>query len=165
MLQRKRQLHSSMQKTLLKLLASAIFGLTLISCSNKGQSNNIDVWTGGYNYDEVPIKAIAGYSMVMGWTLSININGDTCQGLLEINGQQTYIKLLTNITGDTNAIAITYNNLIDGSDENLKKGDTLFMLSRSADKLKTKWFALEPRLLENPVKECNCFIRTRNSNR
>ena len=151
--------------TSLKLLAFLVSLLTIVSCSHSNNSKSLDVWTGEYNYEEEPIKAIAGYSMVMDWTLSINIKGDTCQGLLEINGQQTYIKLLTNITGDTNAITITYNSLIDGSDENLEKGDTLFMLSSNANKLKTKWFALEPRLLENPVKECNCFIRTRNSSR
>lgn len=154
-----------MQMTSLKLLTFLVSILTIVSCSHSNNLKNLNVWTGEYNYDEKPVKAIAGYSMVMSWRLSININADTCQGLLEIDGQQTYIKLLTTITGDTNAIAITYNSLIDGLDENLKKGDTLFMLSRNADKLKTKRFALEPRLLENPVKECDCFIRTRNSSR
>lgn len=144
---------------LLKLLIPSIFGLTFIGCFYNDKPTNLDNWTGSYDYEEEPIKANAGYYMVMEWTLSIYKNSDTYQGVLEVNGQQTYIKLLTDIVGDSNAIAITYNNLIDGSNQNLKKGDTLFILSRKVDKLNTTWFALEPRLLENPPKECNCFMQ------
>jgi len=145
-----------------RLLTSIIFSLILSSCSYKDKSNSTGTWTGDYNYEEEPIKAIASYSMVMDWTLSIKEKGGGCQGVLEVKGQQTYIKALTNITGDTNAIAITYISRIDGSNENLLKGDTLFMLIRDAGKLKTRWFALEPRLSENMNKECNCFIKSKN---
>ena len=95
--------------------------------------------------------------MMMIWELSINNKNDTCQGILEVNGQQTYIKLLTDISGDTNSIALTYNKLIEGSDENLKKGDTLFLLLKEGNKIKTKWMSLKPRLPENPPMECRCF--------
>lgn len=137
--------------------------LVSIGCTYNKSIKNPEGWTGEYNYQEKPIKAIAGYYMVMDWTLSINRNGESIQGVLEINGQQTYIKLLTDITGNTNEIAIIHNSLIDGSDENLQKGDTLFLLSRNADKLRTTWLKLEPRLLENTDKECYCFIQTNGS--
>ncbi len=146
-----------MKETSLKLLAFLM--LVVIGCADTNNSKNLVSWTGEYGYGEEPVKAIAGYSMVMIWDLTINSNGDSCQGVLEVNGQQTYIKLLTNITGDSNTVAITYDRLIDGSDENLKKSDTLVELSRNGGALKTKWFALKPRLLENPEKECNCFSK------
>jgi sulfur carrier protein ThiS len=98
--------------------------------------------------------------MVMEWSLSVNKKAKTYQGILEVNGQQTFIKLLTDITGNSDSIAVLYNSKIDGSDENLKYGDTLFVLSKSPNnKFKTRWCKLEPRLLENPPKECNCFIQ------
>ena len=59
--------------------------------------------------------------MTMEWTLSINKQNDNYQGILEVNGQQTYLKLLADISGDPNFIAVTYKKLIDGSDEHLKK--------------------------------------------
>ena len=148
-----------MHATSLKLLSFSLLILIMARCSNSNNSKSLATWIGEYSYGEEPVKAIAGYSMVMIWDLTININGDSCQGILEVNGQQTYIKLLTNITGDSNAITITYDRVIDGSNENLKKNDTLFILSRNAGVLKTKWFELEPRLLENPGKECNCFSK------
>ena len=145
-----------MQKTLISFLFVSILGLA-IACSNNRNSTNLKSWAGKYNYGEEPIKAIAGYNMMMIWELSISNKNDTCQGILEVNGQQTYIKLLTDISGDTNSIALTYNKLIDGSDENLKKGDTLFLLLKEGNKIKTRWMSLIPRLPENPPMECRCF--------
>ena len=150
---------------LLKLLILSIFGLTFIGCFYNDKPTNLDNWTGRYDYEEEPIEANAGYYMVMEWTLAINKNNDTYQAVLEVNGQQTYIRLLTDIAGDSDEIAIIYNSLIDGSSQKLKKGDTLFTLSRTTDKIDTRWFALEPRLLESPPKECSCFMRTENSSR
>jgi hypothetical protein len=154
-----------MRITSYRLLVFLVFTSIIVGCSCINQSTNLETWAGEYSYEEKPIKASAGYSMVMDWTLSININADTSRAVLEVNGQQTYIKLLANVTGDTSAIAITYNSLIEGSNENLQNGDTLFILSKNENTLKTKWFALEPRLSGNPNKECNCFIRIKNSNR
>ena len=155
----------TMLKTIIKLLLLPTLGLTLASCSNNEHSKNLDTWTGNYNFEEEPIKAIADYNMAMVWTLSINKKKDTYQGVLEVNGQQTYVKLLTDVSGDTNSIAITYDSLMEGSDENLKRGDTLFILSRTADKIVTNWSALEPRLSEMHSKKCNCFTLTKNSSR
>lgn len=146
-----------MQRTLINFLIVSILGLTIVSCSHNRSASNLESWTGEYSYGEEPIKAIAGYNMMMIWELSISKTNDTCQGVLEVNGQQTYIKLLTDISGDTNSIALIYNKLIDGSDENLKKGDTLFLLLKKGNKINTKWVSLNPRLPDNPPKECNCF--------
>jgi sulfur carrier protein ThiS len=151
-----------MQKVMFKFLLFSLLVLIFISCSNIDSSKYLCNWVGNYSYEEEPRKANADYYMAMAWTLSINNNSDTCQNVLEVNGQQTYIKLLTDISGDTNTIAIKYNKLIEGSDEHLKKGDTLFTLSKRAGKLITKWLTFEPRLLDNQPKECNCFIQSKN---
>jgi hypothetical protein len=139
-----------------------VLAVTLNFCSGKTNSENPDKWIGKYSYEEEPIKAIAGYYMVMEWELSITEKKDSCQGVLDVNGQQTYMKLLTAVSGDSNAVAISYNRLIDGLDYGLKKGDTLFILSKVAGKIITKWKALEPRLAEMPPRECNCFILSKN---
>ncbi len=150
-----------MQKTLFNFFILAALVLTISFCTDKRSSVNLDKWTGKYIYEEKPIRAIAGYFMTMTWALSIDKKGDSCQGLLEVNGQQTYIKLLADISGDTNIIAFTYNRLIDGSDENLKKGDTLFTLFKQNNRIKTKWMYLQPRLTDTPPKECDCFDITK----
>jgi hypothetical protein len=67
----------------------------------------------------------------------------------------------TNFIGDTNEISITFDSLMDGSSQNLRRGDTLFKLIRSTKKLETIWHALEPRLIENPTKECKCFVQAK----
>jgi len=151
---------SLMQKILISILLFMALGSA--SCSNKNNLQNPCAWGGKYEYEEEPVQANAGYYMAMIWELSISKSNDSCQGILEVNGQQTYIKLLTDILGDTSSIAVTYNKLIDGSDENLKKGDTLFILSKEGNKITTNWFALEPRLLEKHPKKCNCFDLIKN---
>jgi hypothetical protein len=145
-----------MQKILLKLLASSLAGLTLCKCSNHN-STSIENWVGEYGFEETAVEANAGYSMVMDWSLSIKKQNDIYEGILEVNGQQTFLKLKMDIQGDASEIAIVYNRVIDGSNEQLKKGDTLFTLTKRSGKLKTLWFKLAPRLLENQPKECNCF--------
>lgn len=140
-----------------KILIVLIF---VVFCSCHVNNNkNLNSWSGRYSFEEEPIKAIADYYMVMQWSLSISKKTETYQGTLEVNGQQTFIKLLTDINGNSDSIAVLYNSRIDGTDENLKQGDTLFVLSKRSNKFKTRWYKLEPRLLENPPKECDCFIQ------
>ena len=146
-----------MQKTVIKFFLSSMLGLTFAACTNHYQFKNPDSWIGNYNFEEEPIKAIADYNMAMLWTLSINKVKDKYQGVLEVNGQQTLIKLLTDISGDSNSIAITFNSLIEGTDEHLTRGDTLFVLSHIANKIETNWSVLEPRLSEKHPKKCICF--------
>jgi hypothetical protein len=145
------------------LLAFSFSYLIFGGYSIDSKSKKLDNWIGSYEYEEEPVKAIAGYYMAMQWTLSVTKQNKIYKGILEVNGQQTYIKLLTDIVGDKNSIAIVYNSLIDGSDENLKKGERLFTLSISKDKIETYWHSLESRLSEKPPKECNCFVRIKNN--
>lgn len=137
-----------------------ILAVTLNSCSEKTVSACPGNWTGKYSYGEEPIKAMAGYAMSMQWELSVN---DSCQGVLEVNGLQTYLKLLTAVSGDRHSVAFIYEKLFDGVDYGLEKGDTLFILSKVEDKLVTRWKGLESRLSENPPQECNCFTLSKNS--
>jgi hypothetical protein len=122
------------------------------------QNANLDTWVGKYSFEEEPIKANAGYAMAMQWDLTITKANNQFQGVLEVNGQQTYIDVSVNIIGDNNQVAITYNKLLDGTDEHFKKGAVLFMLKRDGKNLTTKWETLEERLPEKSPKECNCFI-------
>jgi hypothetical protein len=145
-----------MRSTSSIILLLPFIALFFNNCSN---SKNLDGWIGKYIYEEETIKANAGYNMVMGWELSIEKQENVYHGTLEISGQQTFINLLADISGDTNEISLIYDKLIDGSDENLKKGDTLFILSKQSGKLITKWRHLESRLPETSPKECICFER------
>ena len=142
---------------LVSFLFSLIISGLLVSCSTHGKEVNLDTWIGKYKYDETPIKSSAGYSMVMTWDLLIEKNNKSYTGVLEVNGQQTFLKLLTNVIGDSTHLAIVYDKLIDGSNENLKTGDTLFTITTTGKELKTRWFLLEPRLAEYPPRECVCF--------
>lgn len=150
-----------MQKIILKLFAFSFISFTIGSCSNNHHSNNLDSWVGNYHYEEAPVKADAGYAMVMDWKLTISKQNDTCAGILLINGQQTFMKLKTTLAGDTANVAIVYDRLIDGSEGQLKNGDTLFTLTKIDQEFKTTWFSLEPRLADNPPKECTCFYQTK----
>jgi hypothetical protein len=131
--------------------------ITIIACSIKEQSNNLDTWKGKYFYEEEPIHAIAGYYMAMEWQLQIKDTSGKYIGNLEINGQQTYSKLQGNIVGNAKTISFIYDKTIEGSNENLKRGDTVFQLVKEGTNLITQWKELEPRLKENPPKQCNCF--------
>lgn len=149
-------------KIIFKLLAFSLIWFSIASCSTHYQLNNLDAWVGDYRYDETPIRAIAGYAMVMTWDFSISKHNDSCTGVLEVNGQQTFMKLKTTLEGDTSNLAVIYDGLIDGMEGiagQLKNGDTLLTLTKTAQGLKTTWFSLEPRLPANSPKVCNCFIR------
>lgn len=142
----------------------SILGLILTSCSSNNKSESLNKWVGDYIYEEQPIKANAGYYMTMTWTLSIIKKDGAGQGILEVNGQQTYIKLLADVSPSKNSISFLYNSCIEGSDETLKKGDTLLILSLTSEKLETNWKVLKPRLTETNAKDCICFtLKTKNS--
>lgn len=152
-----------MRTGFLKFLIFSAFSLTIVCCLNRNTVKGLKGWVGNYTYEETPVEAIAGYAMAMNWQLSIAEKGGINQGILEVNGQQTYLKLATDIKGDNNSIAIIMKQLIAGFDSTIAEGDTLFMLIRQNENLKTKWFVLEPRLAEKAAGECNCFIQERES--
>ena len=132
-------------------------------CGSSQKACNLNNWSGKYIYKESPVKAIAEYSMVMIWELSIEKNNKKRQAILEVNGQQTYFKFLVEISGTADKIAIIYTKTLDGSYESLYKGDILFILSKNNRNLKTEWKKLEPILAENSPEKCNCFELKKNS--
>ena len=139
------------------LLILFVLNFAVTSCSSSHDLASLESWRGKYTYQEEPIKAIADYSMVMEWKLDIEKEGEKYIGNLEINGQQTYFKLKSELIGDSNSISLVYLEALEGSSEILKPKDTLFVLNRKGNELMTEWKALGPRLSEDPPKQCNCF--------
>lgn len=76
---------------------------------------------------------------------------------MEINGQQTYINLQSEVAGDEKMIWLLYTKNNNGSSENLNPGDTLFTLRKEGKELITTWAKLKPRLSENPSTVYKCF--------
>ncbi len=121
----------------------------------------IDSWIGTYEYNEKPAESNGGYNMVMNWILTISKESDGLKGILEINGQQTFIKMKTNIVGDGKYISVLYNEMADGMDQNLQKNSVLFTITKKNGTMETSFDALVPRLTENPQKVCECFLPKR----
>lgn len=145
----KRHLHTAVPVVL--------FPFIILSCSKNGNSKDLRAWIGDYVYKEDPVEAVQGIYRTMVWQLSIQLQNDTCRGILELMGDRTYIKALTTISGDSNYVDVAFNKLLDGSDENFMEGETLFSITRNNGKLITTWDRLEPRLLDFPPEECECF--------
>jgi hypothetical protein len=163
------------------LILFAVAGLLMGACSNKKEEKKdgkipqptidssdaevaipgIDSWIGKYEYNEKPVESNGGYNMVMGWSLTISKQNDSLQGNLEINGQQTFIKMITNILGDGKSISVTYNRMVDGMDQDLSKNVVLFSITKKNNTMETSFDAMEPRLTENPQKICECFLPAR----
>lgn len=138
--------------------------LTLIaltfSCISAKQLDN---WDGDYLYNEKPVKALAGYNMVMIWTLKIKQENKDCIALIEVDGQQTHMVIRAIVSGDDNSINLTFDKGIDGMGyDDLKKGDHLLQLKREKGKIKTKWDKLEPILDEEFKNDTVCFELEKN---
>lgn len=142
-----------------------IIMLTVFSYSiGYAQNKGLDNWVGTYLYNEDGVKANAGYTMTMEWKLVIKKINDHYQGVLSIDGQQTFIKYLADINGDPNTITIKYNKQTDGPifpNGNPVKDEVLFVLKRVNKKLITKWAKLTPRLADKWPTQCNCFIKNK----
>jgi hypothetical protein len=132
--------------------------LMITGCSETKKS--LDSWLGDYSYSEPPVKSIAGYNMVMSWNLSVNKIDNFYKAILNVNGQQTAFSLVTDLKGNDSTLYLIYDQTLSGTEHNLKKDDTLFILSKSATRIKTKWKELSPILSDQPPKDCNCFAFT-----
>lgn len=132
------------QKRMLKFF---IILTLLISCKS---SSTLQVWEGNYEYEEEPVEANAGYSMVMVWNLEVLQEKEGFIGILEINGQQTALKIKTQIEGDQDQIQVKFVQGLEGFGyDHLKTGDTLFSLQKNKEGgILTVWQKLEPRLSE-----------------
>lgn len=147
-----------MKKRLHVAVPAFFLVLMIVSCSKTSNTKDLSVWVGDYVYKEEPIEATQGIFKNMVWQLSIQLQNDSCKGILEILGDRTYTKALTTITGDSNYIDVVFNKLLNGADENLIDGEILFSMARDHGKLITTWDLLEPRLEEFPPGDCICFI-------
>ena len=147
-----------MKKNLLITSCILILCGLITNCSIK-KNAELNKWIGVYRYEETPVESNAGYSMVMDWLLIITDTINSTHGVLEVNGQQTFIKLEIDIKGTSDSIAIVHKKFIDGSVEKLKAGDTLFMLTNKNGNIFTRWQLMEPRLTDLQTKDCNCFTK------
>ena len=144
----------------MRYLTITVFVFAALGCAPTSDPAPLNTWEGIYSYEEQPLKANAGYFMVMNWKLDIHKDTAGTVGIIEINGQQTFTKLEMKIKGNEDSISLIYQKTIDGSSENLNIGDTVFKLHRNGTRLITQWGKLEPRLLDNPPTTCDsCFIK------
>ncbi|MDU0368870.1 DUF5991 domain-containing protein [Hymenobacter endophyticus] len=114
-------------------------------------ATGLQSWVGSYQYEEKPVKALAGYSMGMMWKLQLQPQDkEALTGLLSIEGQQTFMKLKVRATGNAQDVRVTFSQLVDGNDyQQFKPGDVLFRLRKDPrGTTRTYWGKLQPRLSE-----------------
>lgn len=108
-------------------------------------------WAGSYAYEETPVKAVAGYSMAMLWKLQLRPQAGGLAGELEVEGQQTFMKLKVRASGSAQDAQIIFVQGLDGNGyQQLKPGDVLLRLHREepGGRITTHWGKLTPRLTE-----------------
>lgn len=140
----------------MKVINFSLIILLIISCSS---SKDLDNWVGSYEYNEPPVKALAGYNMFMTWNLDIEQEKSEYIGKLEISGQQTYIVIQTLLKGDKNKVNLIFDKTLDGVGfDYFKKGDKLLELRKVNGMIITQWKKLTPLLLEKFKNDTICFV-------
>ena len=134
--------------------------ILFISCKS---GSELKAWKGDYLYEEEPVEANADYSMAKVWYLTISEQEGMFIGNLEVNGQQTALKIKTQIEGDQNHIQVKFMQGLEGfGSEDFKSGDTLFTLQKNkAGDIFTIWQKLEPRLSEKYQNGQEFFIKNK----
>lgn len=119
----------------------------LIGCKSVPE---LSEWQGEYSYEEELVEAVAGYSMIMQWEVSISEENGEYVGVLEVNGQQTSMKLKTSIEGNSTQVSVKFKQGLEGIGyEQFKPGDELFRLEKNSEgNIVTFWQKLEPGLSE-----------------
>jgi len=145
---------------MLKNLEAFVYGIVIILLTGCSSDKDIDPWLGNYAFSEKPLKAGAGYNMVMEWDLSVNKIDKNYSAILNVNGQQTSFSMFNNVDGNDSALFVIYESTLDGRKDIFKKGDTLFSLHKKGVYIKTSWNMLAPILSETAPKEGRCFIFT-----
>ncbi len=143
-----------MFKSILILLTFFLFGTDSFYAQGR------ETWYGEYFFSEEPVKADAGYSMVMEWKLVVYPGeGNAMEmGVLEINGQQTELKFNVYIQGDSGNFMVFFSEAISETDPGFKKGDILFSLKKTSEGMVTTWGTMASRLAEKYQRECqDCF--------
>lgn len=111
-------------------------------------------------YEEEPVKALADYYMGAQWDLQILKEKQSYSALIEVNGQQTFMIIKAEVTGNPDKITLRYLETKDGSGTGkLKKGDKLFSLLNTKDSVVTHWEKLSPVLGEGKISDHECFIK------
>ncbi|QNH63841.1 DUF5991 domain-containing protein [Hymenobacter sediminicola] len=111
----------------------------------------LQTWAGTYQYEEEPVKALAGYSMSMMWKLDLQPQANkSLGGQLSVEGQQTFMKLKVRAAGTAQEAQIIFVQLVEGNNyQQHKPGDVLFRLRKDpTGKTVTYWGKLQPRLTE-----------------
>jgi len=140
-----------MKNCLLLLFLFSVF------CSFKNQPKPV-IWAGHYKYEEEPVKGSGDVADVMIWDITVSPKGNS--GTVEINGQQTFFKLLADVVVKENTITFIYNKTLDGVDFGaFKKGNVLLSFKKVNGKTVTQWATLTPRLSDKFPKECSCFVK------
>jgi hypothetical protein len=141
-------------------LCYIFYSLVIILLTGCSSNKGFDSWLGNYTFSEKPVKALAGYSMVMEWDLSVNKIDKNYSAILNVNGQQTGFSLFNNVAGNDSSLFIIYESTLGGAGNVFKSGDTLFSLHKKGAYIKTHWGMLAPILSETAPKEGRCFIFT-----
>lgn len=118
-------------------------------------------WAGTYQYEEPPVKALAGYSMAMMWKLNLQPQAGALGGQLSVEGQQTFMKLNVRASGTPTDARIIFVQGVDGAGyQQLKPGDELLRLHKAPNgTVQTYWGKLKPRLLETYKDGQVAFVR------
>ncbi|KAA9327447.1 hypothetical protein F0P96_15800 [Hymenobacter busanensis] len=118
-------------------------------------------WAGAYSYEEAPVKALAGYSMAMLWTLTLKPQANGLGGELAVEGQQTFMKLKVRATDSAQETQVMFVQGLDGNGyQQLKPGDVLLRLRRDTKgQVLTYWGKLTPRLTEKHRNGQVAFVR------
>ncbi|RTQ51504.1 hypothetical protein EJV47_06800 [Hymenobacter gummosus] len=122
----------------------------------------VQSWAGNYQYEETPVKALAGYSMAMMWKLSLQPQaGGALGGQLGVEGQQTFMQMKVRASGSPTDAQIIFVQGIEGQGyQQLKPGDVLLRLHKAPNgKVQTYWVKLKPRLLETYKDGQVAFVR------
>jgi Family of unknown function (DUF5991) len=137
------------------------FFMLLTGCSANPGNINLDSWLGNYTFSEPPVKTFGGYSMVMNWDLSVDKINDKYSAILNVNGQQKSFAVFNNLAGNDSVLFIICESTLNGVNEPLQPGDTLFSLLKiTSRRIRTRWGSLQPILSESKPEECSCFIFT-----
>jgi len=108
-------------------------------------------------FSEEPVEHHDGIFLAMTWQLTIPRNGS--EGVVEILGYQTWVKMKVDVTQDELTHRVIFESIIEGElFDSLLKGDTLFSMIKTEKGLLTDWNVLNPRLKEEPAFNKVCFV-------
>jgi hypothetical protein len=146
-----------MTKMLLYSFISCLLFLSFTGCTdNSGEK--LDSWLGDYNYTEQLKFSFDGQAAPIEWSLSVNKINKIYKAILNVRSDQTGFSISCDLSGDTHDLFVKYESALSGKFKNLQKGDTLFILSKVSNRIKTKWRNMYSELYSKTATECNCFI-------